>query len=132
VGERTSVLRRTADDTDPIERIVAAYDGGLEPLLCLTKHDLGEAAEIVAYYTPLGLRVVKVSRADGDSGFDELRAALSDRTSVLFGQSGWVSRPWSTVLSLALPGPAERSRRWARVATHRHRSLRSPCRPADG
>src|SRR3712207_4602103 len=70
VAERTSVLRRTADDTDPDERVVvanaeqllvvtsladppprtglidrclvAAYAGGLEPVLCLTKRDLVE------------------------------------------------------------------------------------------
>ena len=67
-GERRTVLRRTADDTDPTERVVvanadqllmvvaladppprtglveraliAAYAGGLEPILCLTKTDL--------------------------------------------------------------------------------------------
>jgi ribosome biogenesis GTPase len=131
VGPRTSVLRRTADDTDPVERIVvanaeqlvivmsvahpdpvprlidrclvAAYDGGLEPLLCLTKHDLGEAADIVAAYRPLGLRVVKVSRAEGDTGFAELRDALSGRSSVLFGQSG-VGK--STLVNRLVPGAA--------------------------
>ena len=68
VAPRTSVLRRSADDTDPVERVivanadqlvivtaladppprprlidrflVAAYDAGLDPLLCLTKADL--------------------------------------------------------------------------------------------
>ena len=68
MDERRTVLRRTADDDDPVERVivanadqlvvvtaladpeprprlidralVAAYDAGLEPLLCLTKADL--------------------------------------------------------------------------------------------
>ena len=68
IAPRRSVLRRSADDTDPIERaivanadqllivtaladppprlrlidrfLVAAYDAGLEPVLCLTKADL--------------------------------------------------------------------------------------------
>ena len=68
VEPRTSLLRRTPDDSDPVERavvanaevlvvvtaladpvprprlvdrcLVAAYDGGLVPLLCLTKDDL--------------------------------------------------------------------------------------------
>ena len=129
VGDRVSVLRRTADDTDPIERIVvanaeqlvivmsvadpdpvprlidrclvAAYDGGLEPLLCLTKHDLGAAADIVAAYSPLGLRVVLVSRAEGDHGFDDLRQLLAGRISVLFGQSG-VGK--STLVNRLVPG----------------------------
>ncbi|MDQ1710210.1 MAG: ribosome biosis GTPase / thiamine phosphate phosphatase [Frankiaceae bacterium] len=129
VAERSSVLRRTADDTDPIERIVvanaeqlvivmsvadpdpvprlidrclvAAYDGGLEPLLCLTKHDLGDAADIVAAYRPLGLRVVRVSRAAGDTGFSELAQLLAERTSVLFGQSG-VGK--STLVNRLVPG----------------------------
>jgi ribosome biogenesis GTPase len=129
VAERTSVLRRTADDTDPVERIVvanaeqlvivmavadpppavrlidrclvAAYDGNLEPVLCLTKHDLGEADDIVAAYAPLGLRTVKVSRSEGDVGFEELRQLLAGRTSVLFGQSG-VGK--STLVNRLVPG----------------------------
>jgi ribosome biogenesis GTPase len=72
VEPRTSALRRSADDTDPLERIivanadqlvivcslanpapnlrfvdrclVAAYDAGLEPLLVLTKADLDPGA----------------------------------------------------------------------------------------
>ena len=68
IDERRSVLRRTADDTDPIERVivanadlmvvvcstadpppqprlidrclVAAFDAGIQPMLCLTKSDL--------------------------------------------------------------------------------------------
>lgn len=129
VGPRTSVLRRTADDTDPVERIVvanadqlvvvmsvaspppvarlvdrclvAAYDGHLDPLLCLTKHDLGEADDLVAAYRPLGLVVIKVSRAPGDAGFDELRSRLAGRASVLFGQSG-VGK--STLVNRLVPG----------------------------
>src|SRR5690349_9975621 len=72
-GERRTVLRRTADDTDPTERVVvanadqllivvaladppprtgfveraliAAYAGGLTPILCLTKTDLAPAED---------------------------------------------------------------------------------------
>ncbi|HZG96102.1 MAG TPA: ribosome small subunit-dependent GTPase A [Mycobacteriales bacterium] len=129
VGPRTSVLRRTADDTDPTERIVvanadqlvivmavadpppvprlidrclvAAYDGDLDPVLCLTKHDLGDAADVVTAYRPLGLRTVRVSRAEGDDGFAELRGVLTGRTSVLFGQSG-VGK--STLVNRLVPG----------------------------
>src|SRR5262245_40764997 len=78
IEERRSVLRRTADDTDPYERVivanadqlvivtaladpeprprmvdrclVAAYDAGLEPLLALTKSDLVDPGEFLANY----------------------------------------------------------------------------------
>ncbi|WP_143674751.1 GTPase RsgA, partial [Streptomyces caniscabiei] len=78
IAERTSVLRRTADDDDPYERVVvanadqlaivtaladpeprprlidrclvAAYDGGLDPLLVLTKSDLASADKLLELY----------------------------------------------------------------------------------
>ena len=115
IEPRTSLLRRTPDDTDPVERavvanaevlvvvtaladpvprprlidrcLVAAYDGGLVPLLCLTKSDLAAPDELVSLYEPLGVEVVVTGRGD-DAAVERLRARLSDRTSVLFGQSG--------------------------------------------
>jgi len=116
VQERSSLLRRTPDDTDPLERpvvanaeilvivtaladppprarlvdrcLVAAYDGGLEPLLCLTKSDLAAADELLALYEPLGVEAVVTGRAPGLDGVQRLRERLTGRTSVLFGQSG--------------------------------------------
>ncbi|MCA1825253.1 MAG: ribosome small subunit-dependent GTPase A [Frankia sp.] len=116
IEPRTTVLRRTADDTDPIERpivanadqlvmvvslanppprprfvdrcLVAAFDGGLEPLLCLTKRDLGVADALLSAYEPLGVRAVAVSRDAGDEGFRVLQDRLRGRTSVLIGHSG--------------------------------------------
>ncbi|WP_308258263.1 ribosome small subunit-dependent GTPase A [Saccharothrix obliqua] len=113
VNERRSVLRRTADDTDPFERVVvanaeqlvivsaladpqprrgfidrclvAAYAGGLEPLLCLTKSDLAPADELVSAYAELDLPVV-VTRSDVDPA--ELRERLVHRLSALIGHSG--------------------------------------------
>lgn len=113
ISPRTSLLRRTPDDTDPVERavvanaevlvvvtaladpvprprlidrcLVAAYDGGLVPLLCLTKSDLASADELVALYEPLGVEVLVTGRG---SGVEQLRERLAGRTSVLFGQSG--------------------------------------------
>jgi ribosome biogenesis GTPase len=110
---RSSLLRRSPDDTDPLERavvanaeilvvvtalanpeprqrlidrcLVAAYDGGLTPLLCLTKSDLASPDELLALYRPLGVDAVVTSR---HSGVAELRDRLQDRRSVLFGQSG--------------------------------------------
>ena len=113
VEPRTSLLRRTPDDTDPVERavvanadllvvvtalanpvprprlidrcLVAAFDGGLVPLLCLTKSDLASADDLLALYEPLGVDAIVTGRG---SGVEELRDRLHDKTSVLFGQSG--------------------------------------------
>jgi len=127
---RRTVLRRTADDDDPVERIVvanadqlvivtaladppprtrlidrcvaAALDAGLDPLLCLTKVDLAPAEPLVAQYDPLGLPVVVTSR---DDPIDVLADRLADRVSVLVGHSG-VGK--STLVNLVIP-TAERS-----------------------
>ena len=113
VEPRSSLLRRSPDDTDPLERavvanaevlvvvtaladpvprprlidrcLVAAYDGGLTPLLCLTKADLASPAELLAMYEPLGVEAVVTARG---SGVAELRDRLQGKVSVLFGQSG--------------------------------------------
>jgi ribosome biogenesis GTPase len=113
VTERTTVLRRTADDDDPVERVivanadqlvvvtaladpeprprlidralVAAFDAGLKPLLCLTKSDLADPETLLSTYRSLGVPWV-VTHRGGDLG--ELRAALAGRVSVLIGHSG--------------------------------------------
>ena len=113
IEPRTSLLRRTPDDSDPVERavvanadllvvvtaladppprprlidrcLVAAYDGGLEPLLCLTKSDLASPEELLGLYRPLGVEAVVTGAG---TGVDELAARLAGRVSVLFGQSG--------------------------------------------
>ncbi|MBO0842024.1 MAG: ribosome small subunit-dependent GTPase A, partial [Nocardioides sp.] len=113
VEPRTTTLRRTADDDDPVERVivanadqlvivtavadpepraglidralVAAYDAGLEPLLCLTKADLASPEELLSTYRSLGVPWV-VTQRGGDLG--ELRARLHGRSSVLLGHSG--------------------------------------------
>lgn len=113
VEERDSVLRRTADDDDPYERpivanadqlvivtaladppprtgmidriLVACYDAGLEPLLCLTKSDLATPDELIAAYEPLGIKVI-TTRPGAD--LTPLRNALHNQISVLVGHSG--------------------------------------------
>ena len=112
-GPRRTVLRRTADDTDPTERVVvanadqllivvaladppprtgfversliAAYVGGLTPILCLTKSDLAPAAPFAAQFAGLDLRVVTAGRTDDLAEVDEL---LEGRTTALIGHSG--------------------------------------------
>ena len=116
VAPRRSVLRRSADDTDPVERVivanaeqlaivtaladppprprlidrflVAAYDAGLDPLLVLTKADLASPDEILAAYNPLGVRYLVTGRPLAEASLDELRALLAGRISVLVGHSG--------------------------------------------
>lgn len=113
VEERRTVLRRTADDDDPIERIivanaeqlvvvaaladppprprlidrclVAAFDAGMQPVVCLTKADLADPADMLALLEPLDVRVVVV-QLGGD--LDAVREVLRDRMSVLVGHSG--------------------------------------------
>ena len=113
VHERTTVLRRTADDDDPIERVlvsnadqlvvvtaladpeprprlidralVAAYDAGMRPLLCLTKSDLADPETLLSTYRSLGVEWV-VTRKGGD--LSELTEQLAGRVSVLIGHSG--------------------------------------------
>jgi ribosome biogenesis GTPase len=117
VDDRETVLRRTADDDDPVERVVvanadqlvvvaaladpeprtrlidralvAAYDAGMDPLLCLTKADLADPAALLANYRALGVPYV-VTRDLHAAGDDvaELAQRLAGRTSVLLGHSG--------------------------------------------
>ncbi|BCK53607.1 ribosome small subunit-dependent GTPase A [Nocardia wallacei] len=113
VADRRTVLRRTADDTDPFERVVvanaeqlfivvaladppprtgfveramaAAYAGGLEPILCLTKHDLAAESEFATEFRDLDLTIVFGGR---DDPLDDIDALLRDKLSCLLGHSG--------------------------------------------
>ncbi|HEY8455719.1 MAG TPA: ribosome small subunit-dependent GTPase A [Actinopolymorphaceae bacterium] len=143
IEERETVLRRTADDTDPVERVivanadqlvivasladppprprlidrclVAAYDAGLDPLLCLTKADLAAPDELLATYRPLGVPSV-VTRYDQDLAA-QLRDRLVNRVSVLVGHSG-VGK--STLVNALVPG-AQRATAEVSEATGRGR-----------
>lgn len=65
--------------------LVAAYDAGIEPLLCLTKADLAGPEQVVDYYRDLDLQYV-LCRPGSDLA--ELRQRLAGRLSVLVGHSG--------------------------------------------
>lgn len=69
-----------------VDRIVVAIErGGVEPLLCLNKADLGTAD--LSDWEAAGIATMRVSATTGE-GMDELRRAVQGRTCVLTGHSG--------------------------------------------
>ena len=93
IDDRRTVLRRTADDSDPVERVivanadqlaivtalanpeprlgfidralVAAFDAGIAPLLILTKADLADAQPLIDAYAALDVPAIAVARGTG-------------------------------------------------------------------
>lgn len=118
ISPRTSVLRRTADDDDPYERVVvanadqlaivtaladpeprprlvdrclvAAFDGGLEPLLVLTKSDLAPPDKILELYGALDIPHVVTSRGELENGTaaDRVLEQLDGKITAFVGHSG--------------------------------------------
>ena len=158
VEPRRTVLRRSADDTDPYERVivanadqlvvvtsladppprvglidrflVAAYVGGLDPLLCLTKADLASPDELMAAYADLGTPAV-ATRLDDDGGIDvgPLRERLHERTSVLVGHSG-VGK--STLVNALIPDAGRATGEVSAVGRGRHTSSSAVALPLPG
>ena len=123
--ERRSTLRRTADDADPVERVivanatqlaivtatidpepsyglidralVAAYDAGIHPLLVVTKTDLAPATELRRIYAPLEVSMFEVAKVPPAA----LAEALHDEATVVVGHSG-VGK--STLVNALVPG----------------------------
>lgn len=128
IQERRNLLRRSADDTDPIERAVvanadklvivvaaenpeprtgfidrslaAAFDAGLEPILCITKTDLKYPQHLLDYYKDVELTILlskardgRAPSEDGAQGLDpslvdQLSQILAGSVAVLLGHSG--------------------------------------------
>jgi ribosome biogenesis GTPase len=114
VQPRTTLLRRSADDTDAVERIivanadqmlivvaaanpeprprlvdrylVAAFDAGITPILVITKVDLQDPSEFLANFAGLTLRVIR-SRSD-EVPLEELTELMQGHTTVAVGHSG--------------------------------------------
>ena len=111
---RTTLLRRSADDTDAVERVivanadqmlivvaaanpeprirlvdrylVAAYDAGVSPILCITKTDLADPSAFLSNFAGLDLPVFQ-SREDA-MPLAEISAALVGHDTVFVGHSG--------------------------------------------
>lgn len=147
VDERSTVLRRTADDTDPYERVVvanaqqllivtaladppprtgfvertliAAYAGGLTPVLCLTKGDLADAEEFTAAFADLDLMVISAGRGDP---LDEAHELLTGKVTALIGHSG-VGK--STLVNRLVPDANRATGVVSGVGKGRHTSTQS-------
>ncbi len=116
IEPRRSVLRRTADDTDPVERVivanadqlaivtaladpeprprmidrclVAAYDAGLDTLLVLTKADLADPGPLVRAYEDLdGVRVVVTSYPGGTDLSDAPSHGIAELAEAVTGRT---------------------------------------------
>ncbi|WP_314646611.1 ribosome small subunit-dependent GTPase A [uncultured Microbacterium sp.] len=114
IVERSSLLRRSADDTDQVERVivanadqmlvvvaaadpeprerlvdrylVAALDAGIRPLLVVTKTDLADPSAFLAHFEGLDLRVFTSAR--DVMPVDEIGEALIGHSTVFVGHSG--------------------------------------------
>ena len=154
VAERTTVLRRTADDTDPFERVVvgnaeklfivvaladppprtgfveramvAAYAGGLEPVLCLTKHDLAGDSEFAAAFDDLDLTIVY---AGVDDPLDTALNLLTGHLTCFLGHSG-VGK--STLVNRLVPDAERAVGEVSGVGKGKHTSTQSVALPLPG
>jgi ribosome biogenesis GTPase / thiamine phosphate phosphatase len=151
--DRRTVLRRTADDTDPTERVVvanadqllmvvaladpppraglvqraliAAYVGGLRPILCLTKTDLAPAEPFAAEFADLDLTVVTAGR---DDPLDAVAPLLAGQVTVLLGHSG-VGK--STLVNRLVPEAERATGEVSGVGKGKHTSTQSVALPLD-
>ncbi|MCQ9343094.1 ribosome small subunit-dependent GTPase A [Corynebacterium sp. 153RC1] len=151
--ERSSVLRRTADDTDPYERIVvanaerllivcavadppprsgfveralvAAFVGNLQPVICLTKSDLADPTEFASEFASLDVPVVICGINDP---LDAVMDVVNNHTSALIGHSG-VGK--STLVNRIVPHAQRETGEVSSVGKGRHTSTQAVAFPLD-
>lgn len=154
--ERRSLLVRTPDDTESTEKpvvanadllvivmalvrpepqprlvdrcLVAAFAGGLRPVLCLTKADLPGTDDrpLRALYEPLDVPVLTLSP---QRDLAPLATRLAGRMSVLFGSSG-VGK--SSLVNRLLPGSERATGRMSGVGKGRHTTSAAVALPLPG
>lgn len=152
-GPRRTVLRRTADDTDSTERVVvanadqllivvaladppprtglvdraliAAYTGGLRPILCLTKTDLAPPEPFAEQFVDLDLTIVAAGVDDPLLAVAEL---LPGKITVLLGHSG-VGK--STLVNRLVPEADRAVGVVTDIGRGRHTSTQSVALPLD-
>lgn len=153
-GRRRTVLRRTADDTDPTERVVvanadqllivvaladppprtglvdraliAAYAGRLTPILCLTKTDLAPGGPFAEQFADLDLTVVTAGR---DDPLEAVAPLLTGKVTVLLGHSG-VGK--STLVNRLVPEADRAVGEVTEIGRGRHTSTQSVALPLQG
>lgn len=114
VAQRRTLLRRSADDNDAVERIivanasqmlivvaaanpepranlldrylVAAFDAGIKPIVCITKTDIADPTEFLSHFECLDLPIIMGSR--DNFPLDDLCDLLSGQITVTVGHSG--------------------------------------------
>ena len=113
VSPRRNSLTRTVDDSAEMERmivanveqmaiviasanpeprhgfvdraLVVAFDQGIKPIIIVTKCDLADAKEFLTSYDDLEVEILKTQRG---ADLSQIRAALSNKKTVLLGHSG--------------------------------------------
>ena len=147
LDDRTSVLRRTADDTDPYERIVvanadqllivsavadppprsgfveralvAAFVGGLNPVICLTKTDLASPDAFAAKFADLDVPVITCGTHDPISHVHDV---VDGHITALIGHSG-VGK--STLVNRLVPDADRATGEVSGIGKGRHTSTQS-------